>query len=122
MPERPPTRLGDVDLEEFQHPQLEPTGDTRTAEHQLLPTGPDDGGGTVTQHLGDEARTFRLRGDCYESTVSELDALRGETVSLRHSLWSGMVYVEAVDANSQGAKDATGWRYTYTIDLREVTE
>lgn len=120
MTDRPTTRIGGVVLEEFSHPQLSPTGTTRTAKHQLLPTEPDGDGDTVTQHLGNKARTFRLKGDCYESTATDLHELLGEEVSLRHALWSGTVYVSDDDFSPQGAKDEQGWRYTYTLDLVEV--
>mgnify|MGYP006295834591 CR=1 FL=1 len=120
MPDtRPTTRLGSITFEPFDHPPLETDSAARTVEHKPL------GESTVVQHLGAEAKTFTMRGECDESTASEIDDLvEGEELSLRHTKHSGTVLVVSASTDSDGAfldVESRDLRYTYRIEMREVT-
>lgn len=119
--DRATARLGNVTFDKFEHPQLTPSGSARTVSHDVLPQNEDDDRGTVVQALGEEARTFELRGTCLQSTVGELMDMLADEVGLRHSLFSGTVLVKNVDPSSlEGARDEDGAWYTFRVELVEV--
>lgn len=104
--------------ETYNQPHLEPNGNTRTTEHEVLADK------TVVQILGEEAETFRLRGDAYAEDIAELRSMRGDVVQLRHPIHSGQVLVTGVSANHEGAWDDVDgerkWIYGYFVDLVEA--
>jgi hypothetical protein len=116
---RPTTRLGPVEFD-FAHPQLDSSGNGKSATHEVIPLDDEDDGATVIQPMGREAREWKLRGECYRSTATELDEMTGEIVQLRHVRHAGDVYVNSVSTKPTGSEDENGWRYTYTVKLTEV--
>lgn len=117
--DRPSVRLGYWDPPPaYDQPQLEPRGDIRTVEHEVI------GERSVVQKTGENAERFTLRGDTYGLSLQELRTLRGENVELRHSVHSGDVLVTDVSATSTGSWDDVDgdrkWVYTYTVQLVEA--
>lgn len=118
--DRPDTRLGDIEFQ-FAHPQLDSSGSGKQAEHEVLPTQPEqETPTTVIEPLGRENYHWTLRGDCYRDEATELDLLVGDVVQLIHARHSATVYVKDVETSSQGVEDGVGWRYRYTAELIEV--
>lgn len=118
--ERISVRLGDWEPPEvYNQPHLEPEGDIRTQEHEVLADV------TVVQKLGENAETFTLMGDGYVVDIADLREMRGDTVSLRHPIHSGNVLVESVGAThtgewDDGPSDLRKWVYSYTVNLTSV--
>lgn len=116
---RPTVRLGSwTPPTQYNQPQLEPSGGIRTKEHEVL------GDVSVIQELGKNAETFRLRGDAFQSDISELRELRGDVVAIRHSVYSGDVLIKSVSATSTSSwENEDGerrWVYNYNVQLVSV--
>ena len=116
---RPTTRLGSITFDRFPHPPLDVNGGSRTHTHEVI------GAPDVTDHLGQTARSFTMRGHCDPETASRIDDLSEESEhELRHSRWSGRVIVTDHATESDGAFLEPGAeiiRYSYTIDMVEGT-
>lgn len=102
--------------DQYDRPQLEPTTETRTKEHEVL------GDKTVVQKIGEGAQKFTLRGDAFVSDIYNLRYKTGEVHEIQHPVFIGDVLVRSVRANSTGGWEDEGWVYAYQVDLIEVTE
>jgi hypothetical protein len=116
---RPSFKLGRFKPDNnYDQPHLEPNGDVRTKEHEVL----DDI--SVIQELGENAERFTLRGEAYEYEIETLREMKGEKVEIRHIIYSGDVLIKGVRAQSTSSWENIGdyrrWVYTYTVDLIEV--
>jgi hypothetical protein len=116
--DRPTFRLGTWEPpNQYNQPQLEPDGDVRTKEHDVL------GDKEVVQVLGENAESFTLRGDGFAEDIKRLREMKTQVVEVRHEIYSGEVLVKGVRANSTGSYETQNnkikWVYTYTVDLIE---
>ncbi len=131
---RPSVRLGDWEPpQQYNQPILEPDGDIREVEHKVLSDK------SVIQKTGENAETFTLRGDAYAEDLKQLREMKGERVTIRHTVHSGPVMVRRVSGTSTGSwdeyteededfpvasvtpsNDIVRWVYNYTIELVSI--
>jgi hypothetical protein len=73
-------------------------------------------------HFGEEAEMFTLRGEGYAKDVSVLQNYKGKALTLRHTAYSGKMYIESVRASSTERTDELTDLRMHNGEMQEVTE
>jgi len=85
--------------EPYTNPELEPEGQIPTEEIVGLEAT------NLDRELGKEVAVYSLQGKCYEKDISTFQKYKGRTLSLRHEVHSGDVFIESVRAESTDTWD-----------------
>lgn len=101
---------------QYSDPQLEQQGSKAIDEIK----GPVD---TVNRdQFGEEAEVLTLDGQAYAKDISILQKYRGKTLTLRHSVHSGKVYIESVRADTTDRWDELTDLRMHDGEMQDVTE
>lgn len=100
----------------YSDPELEPQDSKPWADIQ----GPIEP--AEIEHADEEAAVFTLTGTAYAKDVSVLQKYKGNILKLRHDVYTGLVYIESVEASSTDRRDeVTEFRF-HDGKMRDITE
>jgi hypothetical protein len=100
----------------YPHPDLEHQGRKQPAEIE----GPGDTLDSL--QFGERAEVYTLHGEAYAKDISVLQMYRGKALTLRHSVYSGKVYIESVEADTTDSWDELTELRMHDGEMQDVTE
>lgn len=113
---------GDARAFAYEHPFVDVSSSTRTAEHEPIDEDP------VVQSLGPKVREITIEGHCYLPEANYIDGLApGGLVHVVTDRWSGYAVVSRADTRATGeggGKQGTmaDRIYDYMLELLEITD
>lgn len=100
----------------FSDPDLEPQDSKPWTDIQ----GPIET--SQIEHTDEETEVFSLTGEAYAKDVSVLQKYKGNILKLRHDVYTGLVYIESVQASSTDrSEEVTEFRF-HDGKMQDITE